>query len=126
MTDRPEKHDKEYGLPVAGSKTEVRGKHAGLHISGEVVYLCEMIEKISQRQSDGTVTVTFGRLFNRYTTISNKAVGMVMRARKQELLNFEGEMLWQRRDDDEIITLHHMPERTTATDPDEYWDLKMK
>ena len=126
MTDRPKKHDKEYGRPVAGSKTEARGKHAGMHIGGEVVHLCEVIEKIGQWQPDGTVTVTFGRLFNRYTTISNKVVGMLMRARKQELLDFEGEMLWQRRDDDKIITLYHMPERTTATDPDEYWNLKMK
>lgn len=126
MTDRPKKHDKEYGRPVAGSKTEARGKHAGMHISGEVVHLCEVIEKIGQQQPDGTVTVTFGRLFNRYTTISNKVVGMLMRARKQELLDFEGEMLWQRRDDDKIITLYHVPDRTAGTDSDEYWNLKMK
>mgnify|MGYP001792907150 CR=1 FL=1 len=122
---RPKKQDKEYGRPVVGSKTEARGKHAGMHISGEVVYLCEVIERIGEQQPDGTITVTFGKLFNRYTTISNKLVGMLMRARKQELLDFEGEMLWQRRDDDKMITLYHVPEKT-GTDSDEYWNLKLK
>ncbi|EDO27705.1 predicted protein, partial [Nematostella vectensis] len=101
----PPKHSKEYGRPKAGSSTEARGKSAGLHISKEVLDLCKVIRNVGQAQPDGTVTVTFGKLFNVYVSISNKLVGMLMRARKQGLVEFEGEMLWQRRDDHKIITL---------------------
>lgn len=44
-------------------------------------------------------------MFQIYTTISNKVVGILLRARKHGLVHFESEMLFQRRDDDEIITL---------------------
>lgn len=119
------KRDKQYGRPVAGSKTEARGKYAGLHISQEVYDLCKIIERMGNVQADGSVTIKFGKLFNIYTSISNKLVGMLMRARKQDLVQFEGEMLWQRRDDDKIITLLRVP-GTLSTDSDEYWNLKAK
>ncbi|KXJ28275.1 Actin-binding Rho-activating protein [Exaiptasia diaphana] len=125
MAATPKLSDKDYGRPVAGSKTEIRGKHAGLHISQEVYDLCKIIERMGNAQSDGTVTIKFGKLFNIYTSISNKLVGMLMRARKQDLVQFEGEMLWQRRDDDKIITLLRVPGRV-STDSDEYWNLKAK
>lgn len=35
-----------------------------------------------------------------YTTISNKLVGLLLRARKQKFIDFEGEILFQRRDDE--------------------------
>uniref|UniRef100_A0A672MK88 Actin-binding Rho-activating protein-like n=1 Tax=Sinocyclocheilus grahami TaxID=75366 RepID=A0A672MK88_SINGR len=54
---------------------------------------------------DGRVSVRFGMLFERYVTISNKLVGVLLRARKQGLVHFEGEMLWQGRDDGVLITL---------------------
>lgn len=125
MAATPPKHDQQYGRPVTGSKTEARGKHAGIHISQEVFDLCKIIYRMGNHKPDGTVTITFGKLFNIYTSISNKLVGMLMRARKQHLVQFEGEMLWQRRDDDKIITLLRMPE-TMSTDSDEYWNLKAK
>lgn len=99
----------DYGKPIEGSKTEYRGKQAGVHISAEVVELCEIIETIGHRLPDGTFGVTFGALFETYTRISNKLVGMLMRGRKQKLLDFEGEMLFQRRDDDVIIRLLRPP-----------------
>ena len=104
----PQRNDKEYGRPVAGSKTETRGRFAGAHISQEVKQLCQIILQMGEEQPDGTSTVTFRRLFDRYTRISNKVVGMLLRARKQNLVHFEGEMLFQRRDDDVIITLLHI------------------
>uniref|UniRef100_A0A8D0C7C0 Costars domain-containing protein n=1 Tax=Salvator merianae TaxID=96440 RepID=A0A8D0C7C0_SALMN len=54
---------------------------------------------------DGHVRITFKQLFDRYVTISNKVVGVLLRARKHGLVDFEGEMLWQGKDDDVIITL---------------------
>uniref|UniRef100_A0A8C2WY85 Si:dkey-29b11.3 n=1 Tax=Cyclopterus lumpus TaxID=8103 RepID=A0A8C2WY85_CYCLU len=51
------------------------------------------------------ITVEFGKLFEHYVTISNKLVGVLLRARKQGLVDFEGEMLWQGKDDHAVITL---------------------
>ena len=123
--EAPDKHSKEYGRPVAGSKTEARGRFAGSHVGQEVKTLCKIISQIGDKQSDGTITVTFGRLFERYTRISNKLVGMLLRARKQKLVDFQGEMLFQRRDDDVIIALLRMPE-DVKNDSDEYWKIRAK
>ena len=49
--------------------------------------------------------IDFGRLFKIYNFISNKLVGILLRARKYGLVDFEGECLFQRQDDDVIITL---------------------
>lgn len=35
-----------------------------------------------------------------YASINNKLVGLLLRARKQKIIDFEGEMLFQRRDDE--------------------------
>lgn len=121
----PQRNDKEYGRPVAGSKTETRGRFAGAHISQEVKQLCQIILQMGEEQPDGTFSVTFRRLFDRYTRISNKVVRMLLRARKQNLVHFEGEMLFQRRDDDVIITLLHMPEEL-ENDPEEYWNIRAR
>lgn len=121
----PQRNDKEYGRPVAGSKTETRGRFAGAHISQEVKQLCQIILQMGEEQPDGTFSVTFRRLFDRYTRISNKVVGMLLRARKQNLVHFEWEMLFQRRDDDVIITLLHMPEEL-ENDPEEYWNIRAR
>ncbi|XP_006003339.1 actin-binding Rho-activating protein-like [Latimeria chalumnae] len=94
-----------YGQPREGSKTELRGKDAHNHIGREVQELCLIIRSIGEMGKDGKVRVTFGQLFEKYITISNKVVGVLLRARKHGLIHFEGEMLWQRRDDHVIITL---------------------
>lgn len=54
---------------------------------------------------DNLFTVEFGKLFKHYLTISNKLVGVLLRARKQRQVDFEGEMLWQGKDDHVVITL---------------------
>ena len=99
----------DYGRPLQGSMTEQRGKDAHTHVSREVQQLCEVIRNIGKPgDGDGDViTVEFGKLFERYVTISNKLVGILLRARKQRLVDFEGEMLWQGKDDHVLITLLH-------------------
>lgn len=94
-----------YGRPPEGSKTEMRGIKAHNHISGEIIELCSVIRQVGMEKSDGSYIVTFGVLFQTYTVISNKVVGILLRARKHGLVDFEGEMLFQRRDDNKIITL---------------------
>ncbi|XP_026875067.2 actin-binding Rho-activating protein [Electrophorus electricus] len=94
-----------YGRPPEGSKTEQRGKDAHSHVSREVLELCLVIRQIGKSQEDGRAAVEFGRLFEHYVTISNKVVGVLLRARRQGLVHFEGEMLWQGRDDHVLIML---------------------
>ena len=106
------KDDEDYGCPVAGSKTEYRGKQAGELISREVIDLCYVIADLGKHQEDGTVTITFGELFEAYLVISNKLVGTLIRARKHNFVDFEGEMLYQGRNEDTIITLKTLPERS--------------
>lgn len=64
--------DANYGCPVAGSKTEYRGKQAGVNVSSEVVELCDIISQLGVEQQDGIIVVLFGDLFEFYTRISNK------------------------------------------------------
>ncbi|XP_044146787.1 actin-binding Rho-activating protein-like [Bufo gargarizans] len=97
--------DPEYGKPKAGTLTEKRGKDAHRHLGKEVEELCRVIRNIGVTAEDGPTRVTFGKLFDTYVTISNKLVGVLLRARKHGLLHFEGEMLWQGRDDHVVITL---------------------
>lgn len=104
-----------YGRPLEGSLTEQRGRDAHVHISREVEELCQVIRDIGESCGDGggekrpVVTVEFGKLFEHYVNISNKVVGILLRARKQGLVSFEGEMLWQGQDDRVLITLLQSP-----------------
>lgn len=96
------KTDKEYGHPVEGTLTEYRGKKACSLISDEIVTLIDIIKK--NGISDGNkVYISFGKLFDIYTSISNKLVGLLLRARKHGLIRFEGEMLYQRRDEHTLV-----------------------
>ena len=131
------KHDKDYGTPVAGSKTEARGILAHERISREILELCCVIEDNGTRRriennnksdisynpestkeqpcskdsvNEHFVTVIeFKKLFDIYTYISNKLVGVLLRARKYGILDFQGETLFQKRDDAVVITLLYSP-----------------
>ncbi|XP_060905348.1 actin-binding Rho-activating protein-like [Labrus mixtus] len=105
----PQRGQDDYGKPLQGSMTEQRGKDAHTRIYREVQELCEVIRNIGEHRDgdlDGKViAVEFGKLFEHYVTISNKLVGILLRARKQGLVDFEGEMLWQGKDEHTVITL---------------------
>lgn len=92
----------EYGRPKAGSLTEYRGKKANIQVFQEMLELCQVIhdegQPVSKKDPEIRV-VLFGELFNIYTHINDKLVGLMLRARKHDLIQFEGEMLFQRRDD---------------------------
>lgn len=83
--------------PVAGSLTDIRGRKAKAHILKEVVELCEIIyqEGTPCRDHPEIIAITFGDLFNIYTHINDKCVGLLLRARKQKYVDFEGECLFQ-------------------------------
>ena len=131
------KHDKGYGTPVEGSKTEARAKLAHERISREILEMCCVIydnrrkqgmESLNQnvgtnRSGENNVTmaakentdqnvvavIDFKRLFDIYVGISNKLVGVLLRARKYGIVDFPGETLFQRRDDDVMIKLLYTP-----------------
>jgi len=94
-----------YGKPAAGSKSEARGLFAAKHVNRELILLCDMIYQEGIPWPDDTAAIPFGPLFTVYQVINNKLVGLLMRARKHGLLYFEGEMLFQRRDDDKPVVL---------------------
>ncbi|XP_058242692.1 actin-binding Rho-activating protein-like [Hemibagrus wyckioides] len=105
MAFRPEWGQEDYGRPPEGSHTDRRGKEAHSHIGREVTELCQIIREIGHRREDGRREIEFGTLFEHYVSISNKLVGVLLRARKQGLVQFEGEMLWQGKDDRVLISL---------------------
>lgn len=97
-----------YGKPVEGSKTDSRGKAATQLLQNEIKLLVEIISKHGKpAEVDGkpVVQMSFKELFELYKVISNKVVGLLIRARKYKLVAFEGEMLYQGRDDAVVITL---------------------
>lgn len=100
-----------YGRPVPGSKTEARGIKAHENIEDEIRVLCSVIEEHGNPTEGGLAEIKFGELFRLYQVISNKVVGVLIRARKHGFVEFEGEMLYQRRDDDVIIKLVKSPPR---------------
>ncbi|UJR14145.1 hypothetical protein I4U23_001139 [Adineta vaga] len=108
------KDDPEYGRPLKGSRTEQRGLAAQAHIQQEVKYLCEIIRSMGRQLDDSSTSIyeiTFKQLFDFYTNISNKLVGILLRARKHGYIHFsnEYEVLFQGKHDHVKITLLHMP-----------------
>ncbi|KAG9355391.1 hypothetical protein JZ751_000229, partial [Albula glossodonta] len=105
MSTRLLKGQEGYGRPKEGTKTAERAKRAEAHIHREIDDMCFIIRTMADPDPDGRTRVTFGELFDRYVRISDKVVGILMRARKHGKVAFEGEMLWQGQDDHVIITL---------------------
>ncbi|KAM6959208.1 actin binding Rho activating protein b [Aplochiton taeniatus] len=105
MSTRLRKGEEGYGRPKEGTKTAERAKRAEQHIHGEIDDMCYVIRIMADPDPDGKTRVTFGKLFERYVRISDKVVGILMRARKHGKVAFEGEMLWQGQDDAVVITL---------------------
>ncbi|XP_026144344.1 actin binding Rho activating protein b [Carassius auratus] len=105
MSTRLRPGEEGYGRPKEGSKTAERARRAEAHIHREIDDMCFIIRTMADPDPDGYTRVTFGDLFDRYVRISDKVVGILMRARKHGKVAFDGEMLWQGRDDGVIITL---------------------
>jgi len=101
----PQVGDAEYGRAKAGSKTEERAVNAQAWVEKEVDKLCSVILDIGDEQPDGTVTVTFGKLFITYQDISDTLVGILMRARRKKKISYQGDMLFQGMSDNVIITV---------------------
>jgi len=99
------KHGSGYGKPPPGSKSEARAKKYHENCARELVELCAMVSEKGFTDMEGRRAILFGELFNAYRYISDKCSGLLLRARRYKLLDFEGEMLFQGRDDRKTITL---------------------
>ena len=98
--------DENYGKPPEGSLTEARAKKACQHINKELSTLLSIIRGIGNRdEQTGEISVTFGKLFRYYIPISDKIVGLLLRARRWRLVDFTGEMLYQGQDDEKLVKL---------------------
>merc|ERR1719225_1513845 len=64
-----------------------------------------MISERGWAEEDGSRSILFGDLFNAYRFISDKCAGLLLRARKYKLITFEGEMLFQSKDDKTVISM---------------------
>jgi len=99
---RPTFSKEEYGKPIAGSLTEARGQRANMHVFKEMYELVQVIHNEGfpiEQDNPELRGILFGELFNIYSYINDKLVGLLLRARKHKFLDFEGEVLFQRRDD---------------------------
>ncbi|XP_078449997.1 actin-binding Rho-activating protein [Lampetra fluviatilis] len=105
LATRLQKGEEGYGRPKEGTLTAERAKRAERHIRREMEDMCFIINGMGVQGRDGRVRMPFGELFDRYVRISDKVVGILLRARKHGMVDFEGEMLWQGRDDHVVITL---------------------
>lgn len=103
---RPKFSKEEYGRPPKGSQSECRANKATIHVCKEMLELCEVINQNGERlfsekekPEDPRKVISFGELFHIYVAISDKVVGILLRARKHNIVDFEGETLFQRQDD---------------------------
>jgi hypothetical protein len=106
---RLSKDDPNYGRPQAGTKTAERGDRANMHVHKEILDLIEIIYMNGfpvDGDADEHVSVMFfGDLFRIYTKISDKVVGILLRAKKYGLVYFEPEMLFQGMHNDTAIVM---------------------
>jgi len=100
-----EKHGAGYGKPPPGSKSEARAKKYNENCTREIIELCGLISEKGFTDEEGRRAIFFGELFNIYRFISDKCSGLLLRARRYKLVSFQGEMLFQGRDDKTVITM---------------------
>lgn len=101
---RLKKGDVGYGSPIPGSQTAGRAAAASDWVNTEIAKLIEIIESNASAvdPATGEKSITFGDLFNIYQDVSTTLVGTLQRARKRNLIAYEGEMLYQGRHDADV------------------------
>lgn len=79
-----------------------RGKQA---MQEGVDRMMQELRAIAKPNGNGVLCTTFGELFEHYANISTNLVQYLLKARKQKIIDFEGEYLRQGRDDHVVIRL---------------------
>uniref|UniRef100_A0A0N4Z778 Costars domain-containing protein n=1 Tax=Parastrongyloides trichosuri TaxID=131310 RepID=A0A0N4Z778_PARTI len=99
-----DKKASDYARPEVGSKTDIRAHKAGNYITSEIIFLCEVINTYATGEVPNR-SMKFGPLFHSYNLYSGSLVGILIRARKYGLIDFEGEMLYQGQDNNKEIRM---------------------
>jgi hypothetical protein len=82
--------DDGYGRPPPGSLTAERAAKAADWVVQEIDKLLRVIESIGERNAEVKIFCRFGPLFYTYTDISDTLVGIMMRAKKRNLISYPG------------------------------------
>lgn len=104
--------DDEYGMPKKGTKTYERMVKAKQWATKKLDQLYVEFPKIPNVKTlpDGTMTATFGDIFEHYQHIDTVIVGTLQSAKKKKLAFFDNKrsfpLLQQRYDDHVIVTLY--------------------
>jgi len=104
-TQLANKDDPNYGRPDSGSLSAMRAAMGEAKMRSDICDVCDVVFQQGEKLEDGLAAIQFGPLFSIYDRINDKLVGLLIRARKRNLLTFEGEMLYQRKDDEKWIEL---------------------
>jgi len=103
--------DDEYGMPKKNTKTYKRMLKAKAWAAKKLEQLYTEFPKIPNVKilSDGTMTATFGDIFEHYQHIDTVIVGTLQSAKKKKLASFDNKrsfpLLQQRIDDHVVVTL---------------------
>jgi len=98
--DRPSS----YGHPKENSMSAARAEKAQQWIEKEIEKLMQQIHTVgSKDHHTGEVTVTFGHLFYHYQDVSDTLVGILLRAKKRKLIEYDGHMMFQGKHDHVVI-----------------------
>ncbi|BFF97670.1 actin-binding Rho-activating protein [Drosophila madeirensis] len=96
----------DYGHAPAGSRSEQRSQQAHVQALQEVLQLCKVIHELGQpKPKTGQMVLSFGELFEHYSSISGKLMGTLLGARKHGYVAFEGETLFQSKDEQVSVCL---------------------
>ncbi|KAH8398838.1 hypothetical protein KR222_008578 [Zaprionus bogoriensis] len=98
----------QYGTAPSGSLSEQRALQAQVLSLQEILQLCELINQKGERDrwnDASVVSLNFGVLFEMYIHISDKLLGTLLCARKHKYIDFDGETLFQGRDDEQPVRL---------------------
>mmetsp|Transcript_6826 Transcript_6826/g.12044 ORF Transcript_6826/g.12044 Transcript_6826/m.12044 type:complete len:431 (+) Transcript_6826:155-1447(+) len=101
----PRPGEEGYGRAKAGTKTAERAAKAQEWVDKEIDKFVSVVKDIGEPGPDGKISVTFGKLFITYQDISDTLVGIMMRAKKRKHIHYEGDMLFQGRDNHVLVTL---------------------
>lgn len=97
--------DEGYGRAPEGSESAERVKKAELWVKQQIKMMIDTINYIGSPGPNGCYQTTFSELFVAYEKISDTCNGILKRAKKAKLLDFEGEILFQGGSDNVIIAL---------------------
>ncbi|XP_060654308.1 actin-binding Rho-activating protein isoform X1 [Drosophila nasuta] len=95
----------QYGTAPPGSLSQQRALQAQMISLQEILQLCQLINEKCEARDSSDISLKFGELFELYNHISDKLLGTLLCARRHKYVDFDGETLFQGRDDAKHVRL---------------------